>query len=213
MARKASKAGEAVSFTVTADGSAINAMIGVIKASADSLRSNIQNAAASCILHAIKHGDVTYAARLYDAVSRSGNRQSLASYFSKHGPIKVSTKNNAAGEAVADFKIISEKRELMLKADLGVTAAALMAQPWQEQEKEATFKGIDPEERVYSLIKSTRKIMEGKDDKRPKDHPGNKNFDLIDDLEAFMATRKANRILAEAKALVAAGNGQAVVTH
>lgn len=159
-----------MAFAVSRDNAVISKMIDGIAKRSKSLTTDIQITAISCILHAIEHRDVTLAARLYDAVSRAGNRRSLAAFFAKNGPIIVSTKNNAAGEAVANFKLDVPKADKLKDTDLELLAEALKTQPWQDTEKESTFNGFNLKAEVVKLLKRAEAIQ--KDEAR-KSHEKN----------------------------------------
>jgi lipoprotein-anchoring transpeptidase ErfK/SrfK len=178
---------------VTDNGDVIKQMIATIGKASAKLDSMIQVAAVSACLHFVKCGDTVYMARLYEAASRSANRQSLAVWFQTNAAVKVQTKANESGEAIATFKKDSERFDKIAAMDQKEYASNLSILPWNAAVKEATFDGFDLPKRVAAALASAIKIMDGEADGKPADHAKN-NFAGLAELKQWVAkygTKKA----------------------
>lgn len=78
--------------------------ISSIKKRGATLDSDIHVAAVSCLHHAFKHGDVTLATRLIDAMPKSGRRKALIHWMNEHSMMSYSDKESC-------FRMTKSKRK------------------------------------------------------------------------------------------------------
>ena len=113
--------------------------IGAIGKASARLTRDIQEAAVNAIGYSIIHGDITIGQRLYEAVGSAVRRQSLVSFFEKHGQFCWSS---------------SEKKFVFYKVEgIHFDYDALMGLPWEEAKKEAIVSDLDVADMVTKLIK------------------------------------------------------------
>jgi hypothetical protein len=74
-------------FVMLTEKREILALISVIASTGTALDGNIHQAAVSCLDHAEKHGDVTLASRLVEAMPRSSRKAALIHWFEQFGPL------------------------------------------------------------------------------------------------------------------------------
>jgi hypothetical protein len=118
---------------------------GIGKASARLTR-DIQVAAVNAIGYSIEHGDVTIGQRLYEALGTSMRRQSLVTFFEKHGQFCWSS---------------SEKKLVYFKVDgIKFNPEVLMGTPWDEAKTEHIVSEIDVEDMVKKMIKRIENSIE-----------------------------------------------------
>lgn len=125
--------------------------IGAIGKHAKKLTADIQDAAADCAIHAVKHGDVTLADQLVDALGKGMRRASLRAWFEKNTPMilpKGKDKFAFDAERAKTLRAIPE-------ADL---RESLMALPWEEAKAEEPIVSVfDVSEAVDKFIKRLEK--------------------------------------------------------
>lgn len=63
--------------------------IGAIGKASKKLTEDVQKTAVACAIHAVKHGDVTLADQLVDALGKGMRRASLRAWFERQGPFVV----------------------------------------------------------------------------------------------------------------------------
>ena len=125
--------------------------IGAIGKHAKKLTADIQDAATDCAIHAVKHGDVTLADQLVDALGKGMRRASLRAWFEKNTPMilpKGKDKFAFDAERAKTLRAIPE-------ADL---RESLMALPWEEAKAEEPVVSVfDVSEAVDKFIKRLEK--------------------------------------------------------
>jgi len=125
--------------------------IGTIGKNAKKLTADIQDTAADCALHAVKHGDVTLADQLVDALGKGLRRASLRAWFEKNTPMYLPKGKDKFGFDADRAKTMREIPE----ADLRET---LMALPWEEAKPEEPVVSVfDVSEAVDKFIKRLEK--------------------------------------------------------
>jgi hypothetical protein len=106
--------------------------IGAIGRKAASLTKDIQTTAVGCVEHAVKHGDVTLADQLVDALGKGMRKASLRAWFETNGPMFIAKGKDK-------FSFDKDRRG---QWD-GFREAELLAKPWEEAK---------PEEKVVSVF-------------------------------------------------------------
>ena len=106
--------------------------IGSIGRASAKLTKDIQATAVGCVEHAVKHGDVTLADQLVDAIGKGLRKASLRAWFEKNAPMFI-----AKGKDKFSF---DPTRKGTWDQDREDT---LMALPWEEAK---------PEEKVISIF-------------------------------------------------------------
>lgn len=127
---------------------------GIGKASAK-LANDIQVAAVNAIGYSILHGDITIGQRLYDALGTAMRRQSLVTYFEKHGQFVW-----LSGEKKFGFF----KRE-----GIEFNPDVLMGMSWDEAKKEVITSELDVEDMVKKLIKKIENAIDKGTEVKHKD--------------------------------------------
>lgn len=111
---------------------------GIGKASAK-LTQDIQVAAVNAVGYSILHGDVTIGQRLYEALGSGMRRQSLITFFEKHGQFMWSS---------------AEKKLVFCKVEgIQFDPDTLMGMPWDEAKREVIVSDLDVEDMVKKMIK------------------------------------------------------------
>lgn len=106
--------------------------IGSIGKASAKLTKDIQATAVGCIEHAVKHGDVTLADQLIDALGKGMRKASLRAWFETNGPMFIAKGKDK-------FSFDKDRRG---QWD-GFREAELLAKPWEEAK---------PEEKVVSVF-------------------------------------------------------------
>lgn len=178
------KAVQAMAKQVTADGTKLGAMITAIKRSSDKLRRDVDICAASCIVHAIVHGNVTPARQLLVAMGEGMRTNAMRSFFEGCGPFVY----EARGDDDADLHF-DKSRSAAFKKDYNKDklkfASNLMANPYYRFRPEAPYQGFNLREKLESLIKTAKAAPEraakAKADGRGVE--GDVNIDGLEQLE------------------------------
>jgi hypothetical protein len=106
--------------------------IGTIGKAATKLTKDIQTCAVGCVEHAVKHGDVTLADQLVDALGKGMRKASLRAWFETNGPMFIAKGKDK-------FSFDKDRRGTWD----GFREADLLAKPWEEAK---------PEEKVVSVF-------------------------------------------------------------
>ena len=106
--------------------------IGAIGRKSAALTKDIQTTAVGCVEHAVKHGDVTLADQLVDALGKGMRKASLRAWFETNGPMFI-----AKGKDKFSFDKVRRGEWS------GLREAELLAKPWEEAK---------PEEKVVSVF-------------------------------------------------------------
>jgi hypothetical protein len=149
--------------------------IGSIGKAAAKLTRDIQEAAVNAVGYSIIHGDITIGQRLYEALGSGVRRQSLVSFFEKHGQFCWS----ASDKMFKFYKVEG------IKFDYD----ALMGSPWEEAKKESVISDLDVEDMVKRMIKRIENAIEK--------GVAVKNKDLYSDLTHTLARYHSEQAVAE----------------
>ena len=135
------------------DGStAINTAIDSIKTRGKSLEKDIHVAAVSCLVHADKHGDITLAEKLVQAVPSLARKNALRDWFIAHGKFNYDAKSKS---------FTYDKTSETLVEEATVT-------PFWEFKPEVEYKPFDLDAAVQTVLKRAVKAME-RGDELPQD--------------------------------------------
>lgn len=115
--------------------SAILKDIGAIGRAATKLTKQVQETAVACAIHAVRHGDVTLADQLIDALGKGLRRASLRAWFERHTCMYI-----PKGKQVMALDK-DRAKDLRAKTDEALTEM-LMALPWEEAKPEAPVVSI-----------------------------------------------------------------------
>jgi len=122
-------------MTMQSEAKALSKRIEAIKTKTTTLSVEIHQCAIDCVVHALKHGDITPAQQLCDAVRGPVRLGALKVWFIKRGPFTLDPKTRAlqyAKKGVAELKAALEKDEAAFTENLkGET-------PWDLKGSEAS---------------------------------------------------------------------------
>jgi hypothetical protein len=110
--------------------------IGAIGRASKKLTTDIQTCAVACAVHAVKHGDVTLADQLVDAVGKAVRRASLRAWFERQGPFYLPKGKDK-------FAYDSDKAKALRELSDAELTETLDALKWEEAK---------PEEPVVSVV-------------------------------------------------------------
>lgn len=139
-------------FKIIDNAKAIDVAIKSIASRGKTLERDIHVAAVSCLNHADKHGDVTLAQKLVDAVPSLVRKNALRDWFMAHGKFSYdmtekTLKHNSKG-----------KTQLQVAIDT----------PFWEFKPEAEYKPLDLQAAILQLVKRAEHAIE-KGEKLPAD--------------------------------------------
>lgn len=135
-------------FKVLNGAEAIGAAIKSISTRGKTLERDIHVAAVSCLAHADKHGDITLAQKLVDAIPTLARKNALRDWFLAHGKFSYDMQNKAL--------TFDKKAKTQLEASI--------ATPFWEFKPEAEYKPFNMEAAIVSLVKRAEKAIENGDD-------------------------------------------------
>lgn len=125
--------------------------IGTIAKAAKSLTGKIQETAVACVIHAVRHGDVTLADQLVEALGKGMRRASLRAWFERNGPIVLPRGKDK-------FAFDGERAKAMRKESDEELTERLMALPWEEAKPEEPVVSVfDVEEAFDKFLKRLEK--------------------------------------------------------
>lgn len=174
----------------TADGNAIKRMSEAYTADSKSLHFKLAVYAASCIMHAVQHGQVTPALRMIEDMGDGMRRDSMVKWLIAFGPFALIEKEekDATGKKQKGKTLgFDANKNKALKAKLKKNAikfgGELVKLPFYKWEKPSDpFKGLDLEARIKALLKQAEGVA--KDEVKSK-HPDN-NLDWLPGLRSFI---------------------------
>ncbi len=143
-------------FTMTDDGKAITKQIKSISNRLGNVRRDLAIVAANVIIHAVKHGNVTPATQLCDALE--GMRvNDLRQWFIDFGPMiwvekEVQTEDGKV-KTVKQFGLDKDKVKELAKRDTAELATELRDNPFWIVKKEAAFKPFSLKAELNKLAK------------------------------------------------------------
>ena len=104
--------------------------IGAIGRAATKLTKQVQETAVACAIHAVRHGDVTLADQLIDALGKGLRRASLRAWFERHTCMYIPKGKQTMA--------LDKDRAKALRAETDeALTEKLMALPWEEAKPEA----------------------------------------------------------------------------
>lgn len=158
--------------------------IGAIGRASKKLTDQVQDTAVACAIHAVKHGDVTLADQLVDALGKGLRRASLRAWFERQGPFKVQKGKDT-------FAFVSEKaKDLRAMSDDELTEV-LNTLKWEEAKaEEPTVSVIDIEESFDRFINRLMKQVKEADVEV-------KNAELLEALNKAASKWHAERVLSQ----------------
>lgn len=133
---------------------AINTAISSIEKRGKALESDIHVCAVSIIAHTEKHGDITLANRLINAIPNLARKNALRDWF----------------QAFGKFSYSQDAKEMTYDKRKSTNETEAAAMPFWEFKAEAEYKGLDLEQAILSLIERAEKRIVNKD-KRDKISP------------------------------------------
>lgn len=161
---------------VTSDGRTITKGIDELRATSAALPRMAAILAASCVLHAIEHGNVTPCNRMLDALPHGWKVNALRSWFEVKGPLRWNDKAERYG-------LDSEQRKRLLSRIATKDArlklcSELMSHPFTEYKPASVSKPFNLQEQLARVIKAA-----GKAD---QNDPRNVGLDKLEDLRSFV---------------------------
>lgn len=163
--------------------------IGAIGKAATKLTKQVQETATQCAIHAVRHGDVTLADQLVDALGKGMRRASLRAWFEKHTCVYIP-------KGKQTFALDKERA----KALRGETDEALtekfMSLPWEEAKPEA------PVVSVLDVSAAADKFLERIQKQANEAGMEVRNRALLDILVAATAKFHAEETLKAARVIV-----------
>jgi hypothetical protein len=157
---------------VSTDGAVIARMIDNIKTASASLKTKISIAAASCVMHAIKHGDITLGLSLITALSEAeGDKKgatpwrtnALRDWFVAEGPFSVV--ENAKGKKELQYDDAKAKKlTKIMSADEARFGTQLVRNPFWLAKPEPEYAGFDFDAELAKLRARAKKAAAEKDE-------------------------------------------------
>lgn len=169
---------------VTDNGTEIAKLIANIKKQNTNLLKRVAVAAASCVCHAIQHGDVSKADMLVDALE-GWRRNDLRQWFLDNGPFMWVDKDENGARIEGKFKLNPETKDQfkqMYKREADVFMKNMLEIPFWIAKKEPEFK---PFKLVDELMKVIAKADRIKRDKQKSTDPRN-DLSHYDEVKRFV---------------------------
>jgi len=141
------KVAKSVAFKALDGATAINSAIASIAKRGKSLDKDVHIAAVSCLIHADKHGDVTLATRLVEALPSQARKNPLRDWFLAYGKFGYDQKNKA----------------FTYNADTETLTQEAMETPFWEFKPEAVYVPFDINEALNKIIAKAEKAMNNGD--------------------------------------------------
>ena len=143
-------------FVVTSNAASIGQMIAEIKSRSSKLQKCIPICAASCVFHAVEHGNVTPATQLCDALGAGMRVKSLRYWFFKNGPFgwdKEKQAFNLDSKRIEDFK-----KKVADEASREAFIKVLETEPiWDDKAKGHDLKEFELSKELAKLLKKAEK--------------------------------------------------------
>lgn len=140
---------------VTTDGKAINLGIGALRRMSGDMARTAAVLAASCVFHAIEHGNATPASNMLDALPQGWKANALRGWLEAHGPFHWN-------EKVERFGIDTEKRKtlavrLASQESRLAFAKALLSVPFTDFKPASVAKPFDMEDQLARVVKAAKR--------------------------------------------------------
>lgn len=125
--------------------------IGAIGRASKKLTDQVQETAVACTIHAVRHGDVTLADQLVDALGKGLRRASLRAWFERQGPFKIQKGKDT-------FSFVSDKAKDLRDMSDDELTEVLNTLKWEEAKAEEPIVSVfDVSEAVDKFIKRLEK--------------------------------------------------------
>lgn len=167
-------------WKVTDEQKVIKEMLGAIGSSSAFLRNTVNTCAMSCVLHAVKHGNVTPATQLLEKLGDGWRLNALRHWFLAYGPFRWDVEE----EAFYLHKGSREQYQAELSANSETFVGKMDSCPFWEFKPEAKFVGFDLK-RELERLKAKAEKAEGETDENKKKKIKLKNLDKF---QQFVAT-------------------------
>jgi hypothetical protein len=148
--------------SLTTDGASIKAMLASISTTMAEMKQFTQIAFASCIMHAVKHGDTTLANIAQDAIDAIGDAlrtNAVRAYFVANGPFYYNEESKKLR--------YSKQKAAVLRAEFEKGEAAfgtkIMANHWTTYKPETPFQGYSLVGKIKALIAKAEKDLKESD--------------------------------------------------
>lgn len=158
--------------------------IGAIGRAATKLTKQVQETAVACAIHAVRHGDVTLADQLVEALGKGMRRASLRAWFEKHTCLYI-----PKGKTV--FALDKDRAKSMRAETDESLNEKLMALPWEEAKAEA------PVVSVLDVSAAADKFLERLQKQANEAGMEVRNRALLDVLVAATAKFHADEVMKE----------------
>lgn len=159
--------------------------IGAIGRAAKALTGKVQETAVACAIHAVRHGDVTLADQLVEALGKGMRRASLRAWFERNGPFILP-------KGKTTFAFDSDRaKELRKQSDEDLTES-LMALPWEEAKPE------EPVVSVFDVEQAFDKFLKRLEKQVSEAEITVKNRELLELVGQQVARYHAEKVLADA---------------
>lgn len=167
------KVANAVAFTITADGKAINSMIADFAARFTSITDNAHLILASSVLQAIEHGNADYASRFINVVHGRMDAAGMVKWLCAYGPLKFQAKSETHkhGQFLIDKTRVDELKKLYLENSKAFIAKLDQDKFWEYAPPKA-IKDFDLPSLINALIKRGEKVQAGELEVNKKDLRG-----------------------------------------
>lgn len=142
--KQTAKTVKPVAFKMLDGAKAIDTAIKSIASRGKTLEKDIHQAAVSCLVHADKHGDITLASKLVDAVPSLARKNALRDWFIAHGKFSWSM----------EAKAFTFNKQAVTQLE------AAIATPFWEFKTEAEYKPFNMEAAVLQLVKRAESAIE-----------------------------------------------------
>lgn len=164
------------------DKSAILKSIGAIGKASQKLTTQVQDTAVACAIHAVKHGDVTLADQLVDALGKGMRRASLRAWFERQGPFVLPKGKDK-------FAFDAERAKALRALNDEELTETLNTLKWEEAKaEEPVVSVIDVEEAFDRFMKRISKQVSEAD-------VTVKNRELLDQLNMAVSAYHAEQAL------------------
>jgi hypothetical protein len=170
-AAKPAKTGGAVKFSVSSDGATIDRMTIAFLKTGETWKNQAAIIAASCVLHAIEHSDITKGLVLIKGLEADASGKhpwrlnALREWFVKEGPYKVEKVPTENGKTRDELKFDAGKRAALkskMDADWKHFASGLQSRPFWIAKPEPEFKAFDFDAELKKLIAKGEAYSAGK---------------------------------------------------
>jgi len=147
-----------IASKVTGDGEAVSAMVTGVRTMSTAIQAALKVAAASCVVHALEHGNSTPMHDLIEAIGKHSRANSLRKWALEVGPF-VWAKDPEDPKSTASLRMDANRRALLsavYEADPEQVKLDLVSVPFWDFDPEPEFKPVS----VLALVKAAVKRVE-----------------------------------------------------